>query len=99
MKDERRLRAQSWKENLIIAAAIALFLSLYGCTGMLIGNALGQGQALTPEQIEQYNKLGQKVYGCFQVVGPPPSGATMWLVLPKEAIIQPHFGDGCRLIQ
>ena len=98
MNYERRLRAQAWKENLIIAAAIALFLSLYGCTGMLIGNALGQGQNLTPEQVKAYQEIGQKVYGCFQVVGPPPSGATMWIVMPKDAILHPRFGDGCRLL-
>jgi len=88
---------REWIE-LLIVACLALFLSLTGCTGMLIGNALGQGQNLTPEQVEAYNKLGQKVYGCFMVVGPPPSGATMWIVVPKDAIVNPRFADGCRLL-
>jgi len=89
---------REWIENLIIAAVLVLFLSLVGCTSMLIGNALGQGQNLTPEQVEAYNKLGQKVYGCFVVVGPPPSGATMWIVLPKDAQMNFKFGDNCRVL-
>lgn len=88
-----------WMENLIVAAAIILITGLLpGCTSMLIGNALSQGQNLTPEQIEQYQKTGSAVYGCFQVGGPPPVGNTQWVVLPHGSPA-PKFGDNCHIIQ
>jgi hypothetical protein len=88
-----------WLENLFLLAALLIIVAfLPGCTGMLIGNALGQGQSLTPEQVAEYRKVNSKVYMCVQVAGPPPSGSTMWLVVPSESQFNPKFGDGCRLI-
>jgi len=89
---------REWFE-LLIVACLALFLSLTGCTGMLIGNALGQGQSLTPEQVAEFRKQNQKVYSCTQVSGPPPSGMAIWLIMPAESQFNPKFADGCRLVQ
>lgn len=86
------------RRNLLLAVALLTILALTGCTGMLIGNALGQGQNLTPEQVDTYNRIGSKVYGCFVVSGPPPSGATMWIVVPKDATVTAKFGDNCHLV-
>lgn len=88
---------QACIENLIIAALIAMFLSLTGCTGVLTGNQYGRDN-LTAEQIKAYNDQGNKVYMCVQVVGPPPSGAVMHIIVPKDSVYQPRFGDGCRIL-
>lgn len=80
------------------AVLLALLLSANGCTGMLIGNALNQGRDLTPEQIDAYNKVGSSVYGCLLVSGPPPSGATMFIIVPKGSTSPVKFGDGCHLL-
>jgi len=89
-----------WLENLLLLAALLIIVALLpGCTGMLIGNALGQGQSLTPEQVAEYRKQNQKVYSCTQVSGPPPSGMAIWLIMPAESQFNPKFADGCQLVQ
>ena len=87
-------------KDFVLGSLLACVLSLTGCTGMLIGNALQQGQNLTPEQIKAYNDVGANVYGCFQIGGPPPAGNTQWIVIPKGSNAPlPRFGDMCHLIQ
>ena len=89
-----------WIENLVIALLLLVIVFfLPGCTSMLIGNSLGQGQSLSPEQVAEYRKQNSKVFICVQVAGPPPAGATMWIVVPAESQYSPRFGDGCRLVQ
>ena len=84
----------------LVASLLSVLLSASGCTGMLIGNALQQGQQLTAEQIKAYNDVGSNVYGCFQIGGPPPAGNTVWLVVPKNSTAPlPKFGDNCHVIQ
>lgn len=82
------------------AILLAVMLSATGCTGMLIGNALQQGQNLTPEQIKAYNDVGVNIYGCFQIGGPAPAGNTQWLFISKSSTAPlPKFGDGCHIVQ
>jgi len=80
--------------------SLLLFYMLFisGCAAQLIGNALGQGQTLTPDQIKAYNEVGSSVYGCFQIGGPPPAGNTQWVVVPKGGQA-PKFGDNCHILQ
>ena len=85
-------------KHIILAAMLALLLALNGCAAQLIGNAIGQGQNLTPEQIKAYNEIGANVYGCFQIGGPPPAGNTQWVVVPKDGAA-PKFGDNCHIVQ
>ena len=73
------------------------FLLLGGCTGVLLQGAMNKGDNLTPEQIEAYNKVGGKVYSCFQIAGPPPAGGTTILVVPKEAPVTVKFLPNCML--
>jgi hypothetical protein len=88
-----------WIGNLILTAAMLLFLSLYGCIGGLMGNMLGQDQNLTADQIKAYSDAGSKVYGCFVIAGPPPAGATTFIIVPKDAVVTFKFGDNCHLVQ
>jgi len=74
-------------------------LALSGCTSMLIGNALNQGKDLTPEQLDAYNKIGSKVFSCLSVKGPPPAGATVFIIVPKDSNAVVKFGDNCQVIQ
>lgn len=88
-----------WIENLFLAACLLLFLSLNGCIGGIMGNMLAPDQNLTAEQIDAYAKIGSKVYSCFVVTGPPPSGSVIHIVVPKDATVTFKFGDNCHLVQ
>ena len=81
----------------LVASLLSVLLSASGCTGMLIGNALNQGQNLTPEQIKAYKDVGADVYGCFQIGGPAPAGNTQWIVMPIGKGTPPKFMDGCHI--
>lgn len=78
---------------LIVSAS----LLLSGCTGMLIGNALNQGQNLTPDQVKAYNDVGQNVYGCLNISGPPPIGGATWLFFPKSETPNVSFLPNCMI--
>ena len=90
---------KSWYENLIIVCGLLLFLSLTGCTSMLIGNALDQGKELTPAEIKAYNEIGFDLHSCTTVAGPPPAGKLIKILTPKTANIKIKFGDNCQVIQ
>ncbi len=86
--------------DIINAAMLAVLLSMTtGCAGILMSNAIHQGQDLTPEQIKAYNESGSAVYGCFQIGGPPPAGNTVWIVIPKGQPVAFKFGDNCHVVQ
>ena len=79
-------------------ALLVLALLFSGCGVIALDRAIGQGQNLTPEQIKAYRDANVDVYGCFQLAGPPPAGATIWLLLPKGAPVTFKFGDNCHLV-
>lgn len=91
---------KEWMQNVFFALVIIIICGfLPGCAAQLIGNAIGQGQNLTPEQIKAYNDIGSSVIGCFQIGGPPPVGNTQWIVIPKNFPMPIKFGDNCHLLQ
>lgn len=80
----------------IAAFLLGLMLSVNGCATMLLQ---GQGAAnLTPEQIDAYSKIGQDVYWCFQIGGPPPVGNTTLLIMPKTVKPKISYGSNCQLM-
>lgn len=85
--------------NLILGVAIISVMALSGCTSMLIGNALNQGQELTPDEIRAYNEIGFDVHSCVSVIGPPPSGSYIKILTPKARNTAVKFGVNCQVIQ
>lgn len=81
----------------LLAIILACLLSL-SCSGILIHHALDQGQTLSKEQIQAYREMNMDVYGCFAVAGPPPSGGTIWIIVPKGSAVTFSISDGCRLL-
>lgn len=79
-------------KKIILVLAV---LSLTGCSGLLIHQSLTKGDVLTPEQIEQYDKVGSKVFSCFQLAGPPPAGSLTLITIPKESTAAVKFSPGC----
>lgn len=82
----------------LIALVLALVLSIAGCTGMLLGNAFNQGRDLTPEQIKAIGEAGNAIFACVNLSGPPPSGSTIWIIVPKESKATVKFGAGCQVL-
>lgn len=82
---------------LLHAALILALLSLNGCSGLLIHQAM-KTDGLTPEQIKAYNEVGMDVYSCLTVSGPPPMGMGTWITVPKGKgnVV---FGEGCRVVR
>jgi hypothetical protein len=87
---------QSALSILIGAIVLAVMLSLAGCSGIALLHAIDNGSTLTPEQIKAFADMNMDAWGCFQLSGPPPNGATTWIVLPKGSD-GPTFGEGCRV--
>ena len=86
-------------KTFINALLLAILLSAtQGCATQLISK-VAQGDNLTPEQIKAYRESGHDVYGCFQISGPPPSGATVWVIVPKDTKVGFKFGDACHILQ
>ena len=85
------------KRNLI-AWLMAIGLSATGCAGMILQSMANQGELPSREKIEAIEKLGGKFFMCGQVSGPPPSGAVIWIIVPKDS--NPNFtiSDGCHLL-
>ncbi len=79
------------------ALLLAMFLSA-GCSGILLHHAMDQGQALSAEQVDAYNRVGAAVYGCFALAGPPPAGSTVWIIVPKGSPVNFAFTDNCHLL-
>lgn len=98
---EIKARFRAWWPTAEPAVAVAGMLAavmMSGCAAQLMGNAIDNGQKLSAEQIEAYNKVGAAVYGCIQVGGPPPTGNMHWLIVPKETKSVPRFTDNCHII-
>jgi len=81
-----------------IVKALLIFglLLLGGCSGILLRGA-ADPKDLTPEQIKAYNEVGSKVYSCLQIAGPPPSGGTTIVVMPKDSQSVVRFLPNCML--
>jgi hypothetical protein len=71
-----------------------LFL-LVGCVAQLTGS---QAQHMTSEQIKEYKDNGFDVYSCFQIGGPPPAGATTFLIVPSGTKVDFQFSPNCQLL-
>jgi hypothetical protein len=77
-----------------------LLLVMTGCTGILFTDALRRGDKLSKEEIAAYESVGMVVVGCITANGPPPIGATTWLIFPKgQSLSGINFTDGCHLRQ
>jgi hypothetical protein len=82
----------------LLALLILLLTAATGCSGLLIHQAMNpRDSALTPEQIEAYNKVGADVWSCLNVAGPPPAGSLVMITAPKGSKANIVFGDGCRV--
>ena len=84
---------------LLVMGLIILFALASGCGVIALDRAINNGQQLSAEQIKAYRDANVDVYGCFQIAGPPPAGATIWLMVPKGAPVTFKFGDNCHIIQ
>lgn len=86
--------------SLVAAVLLAVLLSVSGCAANLISKALENGQALTPEQVEAYNKVGLDTYSCLKISGPPPSGVVVIITVPRT---QPgrgiNFSENCQVVR
>ena len=78
--------------------ALLAFCVIYfaSCSGLALIHAIDNQSTLTPEQISAFREMNMDTWGCFTVNGPPPNGATTWIVLPKGTD-GPIFGDGCHV--
>ena len=84
----------------MIAIFGGLLLVMTGCTGILFTDALRRGDKLSKEEIAAYESVGMVVVGCITANGPPPIGATTWLIFPKgQSLSGINFTDGCHLRQ
>lgn len=93
----------AWAEGvrvkaILMAIALAVALSIAGCTSMILGNAFNQGRDLSPEQIDAIGKAGNVIFACVNLSGPPPSGSTVWIIVPKESGATVKFSEGCRIL-
>ena len=68
---------------------------------LLCGCALTPLQAdrMTPDQIKAYSDANEDVYLCGSVLGPPPNGAVMFLVVPKGAAMNIQLSPTCQIQQ
>lgn len=82
--------------KVLTVTILALFLS--GCSGLLIHQSMTRGDLLTPEQIAAYDKVGSKVFSCFQLAGPPPAGSLVLVTVPKESKTDIKFAPGCTIL-
>ena len=54
---------------------------------------------LSPEQIQELRDQGHEIIKCFQICGPPPSGNTTIIVVPRRAIAKFKFSANCAIIE
>jgi len=80
----------------LTTAVILLAIYFSGCSGILIHQAMKE-KDLTPEEIAAYEKVGSKAYKCLTVTGPPPNGASTFVLVPQDAKVNIKFGPGCQL--
>lgn len=78
--------------TVLAACFIGAMLAFSGCAAQLTPQ---QAQGMTPDQIEAYQKMGQKVIACAQAGGPPPIGAGSFLIVPATATGAVVFGSDC----
>lgn len=95
-KNNLGMNKGGFMKRYLIACGLGLLLSIIGCSGILLHRAPDPGD-LTPEQIEAYNKVGSKVYSCFQIAGPPPAGGSTIVTVPKETQGTVKFLPGCQI--
>ena len=80
----------------ILVALFVGFLALtQGCALYMVTHP----ERFTPEQIKAYQEVGQNVFWCFQIAGPPPVGGTTILVLPKTVKPDFAFSGSCQLMK
>lgn len=82
------------RAGLLLLPAVLL---VAGCISPVL--TAREAREMSPEQIEAFRKAGQKVVGCFRFGGPPPAGATTWLILPDDSKPTLKFGSDCAIIQ
>lgn len=83
--------------SILLALVLSLSLSLNGCILAALNNPTNASM-LSPEQIAAYRDLNVDIIYCLNVAGPPPAGSTTLIILPKDSIYIPTFGDGCHVI-
>lgn len=79
----------------IIIAALLLTLQS-GCVLATLG-AFQTNKEMTKEQIEAFRAANMDVFGCITVTGPPPTGGTTWIIVPKNSNPDIGFLPGCAL--
>lgn len=79
-----------------IFAVVLASLLLFACSPL--GQAIQQGQTLSPEQIAALDQAGQAVVGCLEANGPPGNGSIVLIVLPKSAAGSVQFDASCHPI-
>lgn len=82
---------------LSVACLLAALLSITGCSGLLIHQALDKNAMPSAAQLEEINKTGHKTFVCLSVLGPPPGGAFQMFVVPKESKQEIKFKDRCEV--
>jgi hypothetical protein len=72
-----------------------LMMLLTGCAGLMI-SSLSKDHILSPDEINAYNRVGYGVDGCITASGPPPAGATTWII-HRDLDVRVEFTDGCHI--
>ena len=83
-------------KSILIASFLALLLSLaLGCAMMLTPQL---AQHMTAEQIKAYKEQNADVYSCLSLGGPPPIGATTFIVVPHGSKMDLSFAPNCGIL-
>ena len=78
------------------ALILAILLSAtQGCAIMLTPQL---AQHMTPEQIKAYKEQNADVYSCLNFGGPPPIGATTFIVVARGSKMDLSFASNCGIL-
>jgi hypothetical protein len=88
---------QSEFSILIRAIVLAVMLSLAGCSGILIHQAIDKGQIPSAAQIKEINETGHKLFMCLYAAGPPGGGVFLFIMVPKDSPVTVKFGEACKV--
>lgn len=81
-------------KNLLMLVAILILAMCSGCIAAMAARSQ-ELKDLSPEQITALKDANLDLYGCFQLGGPPPIGATTFIVMPKGHKVDVSFLPNC----